>query len=50
MKLAEGVDEQDVIMDQRDPNKMARRQKFLEERMYSGRDDVEIFEMLDDSD
>lgn len=39
-----GADTADVIRDTRDPAKERRRQRLLEERIYAGDDDLELFD------
>lgn len=50
VELAKGVDEVDATVDERDHNKMDRRRKLLEERIYKGEDGFDIFNMLDSDD
>eukprot|EP00703_Trepomonas_sp_PC1_P004318 JAP92288.1 hypothetical protein TPC1_15823 [Trepomonas sp. PC1] len=49
VELAKGVDEIDAMIDERDHNKMDRRQRILEERFLKGEDGLDIFN-LDESD
>lgn len=50
VELAKGVDEVDAIVDERDQNKMERRRRILEQRMYEGDDGLDLFNLDDDDD
>ncbi|KAH0577235.1 CHY zinc finger domain-containing protein [Spironucleus salmonicida] len=48
IQAMDGVDQNDLIRDERDHNKEERRQRMMEERIFKGDAGVDIYDLLDE--